>query len=127
MKKFIVHTMIVLGFVLTYGFSSAQTTASCPKKGTPDCSLVKNCPLKGTKDCPHSVSTASLVTKNVKADCPLAGTADCPIEKCPLKGTKDCPLVKNATRVAYASMKTATKKSEEDLPPCCRKPVTKSN
>lgn len=127
MKKFIVQTMLVLGFVLSYGLSYAQTPASCcPQKGTADCPLVKNCPLKGTKDCPYAV-TASNVTKNAMVYCLLAGTADCPIEKCPLKGTKDCPLVKNTTKVSYASMKTVANKSEEDLPPCCRKAITQSN
>ncbi|MDQ3683115.1 MAG: hypothetical protein M3352_08605 [Bacteroidota bacterium] len=122
MKKFIVQTMLVLGFVLSYGFSYAQTPASCcPQKGTADCPLLKNCPKKGTKDCPYAVSTASLVAKNVKADCPLAGTPDCPIEKCPLKGTKDCPLVKNTTKVSYAVNKKVATKSEENLPLCCRK------
>ena len=59
--------MLVLGFVLSYGFSYAQTPASCcPQKGTADCPLLKNCPKKGTKDCPYAVSTASLVAKNVK-------------------------------------------------------------
>ena len=126
MKKFIVQTMLVLGFVLSYGFSYAQTTASCPKKGTADCPLVKNCPLKGTEDCPYAV-TALNVTKNAMVNCLLAGTADCPIEKCPLKGTKDCPLVKNTTKFSYASMKTVVNKSEKDLPPCCRKAITQSN
>jgi len=122
MKKFIVQTMLVLGFVLSYGFSYAQTpTAICPKKGTADCPLVKNCPKKGTKDCPYAVSTASLVTKNLKADCPLQGTAECTIENCPLKGTPNCPLVKNTTKVSYAVNKTVANKSEEDLPACCRK------
>lgn len=81
MKKFIVQTMLVLGFALSFGFGYSQTpTASCPKKGTAGCPLIKNYLLKGTIDCPYTITTASLVTKNVKADCPLAGTADCPIE-----------------------------------------------
>jgi len=122
MKKFIVQTLLVLGFVLSYGFSYAQTPiASCPKKGTADCPLIKNCPKKGTKDCPYLVSTASFVTKNVKADCPLQGTAECTIENCPLKGTVNCPLAKNTTNVSYTVNKTVATKSEEDLPPCCRK------
>jgi hypothetical protein len=121
MKKFIVQTMLLLGFVLGYGFSYAQTsTANCPKKGTPDCPMVKNCSMKGTKDCPYGI-TASKVSKNTKANCPLAGTSDCPLEKCPLKGSPNCPLVKNTGNAFYAVYKPEVKIKEKILPPCCRK------
>ena len=121
MKKFIVQTMLLLGFMLGYGFSYAQkSTANCPQKGTANCPIVKNCPMKGTKDCPYAV-TASKVSKNAMANCPLAGTANCPLDKCPLKGTPNCPLVKNTNKVSYAAYKTVAKTKDEDLPPCCRK------
>lgn len=125
MKKFIVQMMLLLGFVLGYGFSDAQTPAAiCAKMGTADCPLLTNCTKKGTKDCPYAISTAYNVTKSVKADCPLLGTAECTIENCPLKGTPNCPLVKNTTKVSYASNKTVAKtKEDDDLPPCCRKKI----
>ncbi len=123
MKKFIVQTMLLLGFVFSYQLSYAQTPATaCPKKGTVDCPLVKNCPKKGTKDCPYAVSTVSNVSKNVNVDCPYKGTDKCPLVKCPLRGTPACPLVNANGIVSFASNKTAAKsKEEDDLPPCCRK------
>ncbi len=113
--------MLLLSFVLGYGFSYAQiSTATCPKKGTADCPMVKNCPKKGTKDCPYAVS-ASNISKNATANCPLAGTADCPLEKCPLKGSPNCPLVKITNNFSYALYKPEAKTKDKDLPSCCRK------
>ena len=123
MIKFIVQTFLLLGFVLSYNFSYAQTF-NCPKKGTADCPIVKNCPKKGTKDCPYAL-TASSGIESTKAHCPLAGTADCPIVNCPLKGTPNCPLVKKANTVSYAVNKTVANKRGEDLPSCCRKATSK--
>jgi hypothetical protein len=127
MKKFIVQTMLLLGFVLGYSFSYAQTPAAvCPKKGTADCPLVKDCPKKGTKDCPYTASLTSTSANSAKTDCPLKGTPECPLVNCPLKGTADCPLVKAASKVSYASYKTVVKKKDDaDLPPCCRKESNK--
>lgn len=119
MKKLILRTTLFFGLILTYGLSIGQTTVeNCPKKGTPDCPLIKNCPKKGTADCPLMKAKNETASAEL-ANCPKKGTPDCPlIKNCAKKGTADCPY-KNDAEETNTSSKSAA--NEESLPECCRK------
>lgn len=121
MKSFFVRTMLLLGLVFSYSAGFAQT-ASAAKKSKEECSAVKSCCAdKDTKEA--AVATSFAAKKEAIADCPLKGTPDCPlVQDCPLKGTPDCPLVKKESAAIHAVKKTTAKrKSDADLPACCRK------
>lgn len=86
MKSTVLKTIFFFAAIFAFETSFAQSCcadklASCPKKGQPDCPIVKACPTDQT--------TAS----QQMANCPKKGTADCPlIKSCPKKGTADCPF-----------------------------------
>lgn len=125
MKQAVIRTIFLMAVIFGFGVSYGQTgIATCPKKGTADCPLVQNCPKKGTKDCLYTTTLAGQTKVAAEfAACPYRGTAECPLLKnCPLKGTPDCPLTKKESGTSYASKKAAVKKkTDADLPACCRK------
>lgn len=122
MKKSIFKiAFLFLGLFLFTSVANAQSCcskelANCPKKGTPECPIVKACAKKGTADCPLVEQNNLTASKELKS-CPLAGTPECPlIKNCTKKGTADCPYAKENNKTAKA-----TTASDKNLPECCRK------
>lgn len=94
----------------------SKELANCPKKGTPECPIMKACAKKGTADC-KLVSTEQVIASKELSDCPLAGTTDCPlIKNCPKKGTADCPYTSGTGKADKATAST-----DKDLPECCKR------
>lgn len=116
MKKFLLKSTLLVALLIAFTTSYGQnTTADCPKKGTADCPIA-NCPLQGTPDCPL-------------VNCPLKGTPDCPFNnglKSQSSSTAkgDRKLSKKPVVASFTSKTSvAIKKTDADLPPCCRKEV----